>query len=174
MADVFSKAKRSQVMSRILSVRNERTEQRLVSIFKKHRITGWRRRQKLSGSPDFIFSEQRVCIFVDGCFWHCCPLHGRIPTSNTGYWRPKLKRTQLRDKLITSELRKRGWAVVRFWQHDLSDERQVICKLSRVLKLSQQPYLAGASREKAAEILSKYSSRTAASRSANRTVGGIA
>jgi DNA mismatch endonuclease (patch repair protein) len=139
MADVFSKAKRSEVMSRILSVRNERTEQRLLSIFKKHRITGWRRRRKISGSPDFIFTEQRVCVFVDGCFWHCCPLHGRIPTSNIGYWKPKLERTQRRDKLITRKLRNRGWVVVRFWQHELSDEGRVIRTLSRVLNISARP-----------------------------------
>src|SRR6266704_3667265 len=96
MADVFSKKKRSQVMAAIRSRGNIDTELKLASIFRAHRIKGWRRHQRLPGSPDFVFRRERVAVFVDGCFWHGCPKHGRTPDSNRGYWLPKLKRNKQR------------------------------------------------------------------------------
>ncbi len=60
-------------MSLIRSHGNKATELRLIQVFRKHRITGWRRKQKILGSPDFILRAERLCVFVDGCFWHGCP-----------------------------------------------------------------------------------------------------
>ena len=68
MADIFSKKKRSQVMSCIRSQRNKTTELCLASIFRGFRIRSWRRRQKIEGNPDFVFPNARVAVFVDGCF----------------------------------------------------------------------------------------------------------
>jgi DNA mismatch endonuclease (patch repair protein) len=81
-----------------------------------------------------MFRRERVVIFVDGCFWHACPKHGRKPTSNQAYWLPKLKRTIARDRLRTQALRKAGWRVLRLWSHDLRDSasiaRRIIWELS--------------------------------------------
>ena len=79
MADIWNKRKRSEVMALIRLRGNKATELRLVSIFRLHRITGWRRRQKLTGKPDFVFRKERVCVFVDGCFWHGCKKCYRRP-----------------------------------------------------------------------------------------------
>jgi DNA mismatch endonuclease (patch repair protein) len=68
--------------------------------------------------PDIVFTRARVAVFVDGCFWHCCPEHGRPPTRNTGYWGPKLERNLARDEMYTTALTEAGWTVVRIWEHD--------------------------------------------------------
>lgn len=67
--------------------------------------------------PDLAFTRKRVAVFVDGCFWHCCPEHGRPPLSNTAYWGPKLARNAQRDQLDTERLEAAGWRVVRVWEH---------------------------------------------------------
>ena len=67
--------------------------------------------------PDIVFSLARVAVFVDGCFWHSCPLHGRPPTANVAYWTPKLARNVERDRRADSGLKAAGWSVVRLWEH---------------------------------------------------------
>jgi DNA mismatch endonuclease (patch repair protein) len=120
MADVFTKIKRSEVMSRIRSQGNKDTEVALANIFRRHKITGWRRNQKIFGKPDFVFRRERLAVFVDGCFWHGCPRHATKPKSNRSYWRRKLTRNKTRDKLVTRMLRKAGWHVFRIWECDLT------------------------------------------------------
>jgi DNA mismatch endonuclease, patch repair protein len=68
--------------------------------------------------PDIVFTSRRVAVFVDGCFWHCCPEHGRQPTANEWYWSPKLARTVERDRLATAALTDAGWTVIRVWEHE--------------------------------------------------------
>ncbi len=67
--------------------------------------------------PDISFTRARVAVFVDGCFWHCCPEHGRPPRSNELYWEPKLARNVERDREDTIRLQQAGWIVVRLWEH---------------------------------------------------------
>jgi DNA mismatch endonuclease (patch repair protein) len=67
--------------------------------------------------PDIVFARKRVAVFVDGCFWHCCPLHGHQPRVNTGYWEKKLRRNVERDHLDSEALAEEGWKVVRIWEH---------------------------------------------------------
>lgn len=90
MTDVFTAAKRSEVMSRIRSRGNKDTELRLIQIFRKAGIKGWRRNQKLIGNPDFVFRAAGVAVLVDGCFWHGCPQCYRRPSSNRKYWDAKI------------------------------------------------------------------------------------
>jgi DNA mismatch endonuclease, patch repair protein len=134
MADVFSKKVRSRVMSTIRSRANQSTELKLAAIFRANRLTGWRRHMPLLGKPDFVFSKQRVAIFVDGCFWHGCPKHGRKPDSNKSYWLPKLERNRARDKQVTKQLRNLGWIVLRIWHHELDNEARVLQRCLSVLR----------------------------------------
>jgi len=79
--------------------------------------------------PDIVFTKARVAVFIDGCFWHCCPEHGRQPTVNTGYWSPKLERNVERDQRNTVALERAGWTVVRIWEHqDLADSTETVEK----------------------------------------------
>lgn len=119
MADTLSKAKRSELMSRIRGKGNRTTELRLISIMRSHRISGWRRNYKLFGKPDFVFPARRLAVFVDGCFWHACPQHCKIPKSNVPFWVGKLERNAARDAIVTEALSSSGWTVVRIWEHDL-------------------------------------------------------
>jgi DNA mismatch endonuclease (patch repair protein) len=124
MPDVFTKRKRSEVMSRIRSRGNKDTELALAKIFRAQRITGWRRHAAVFGRPDFIFAKPRVALFVDGCFWHGCPKHAMRPKNNRAFWRRKLAANQARDALVTRTLRRAGWRVVRVWEHELALKHQ--------------------------------------------------
>ncbi|WP_245878286.1 very short patch repair endonuclease [Streptosporangium subroseum] len=68
--------------------------------------------------PDIVFTARKVAVFVDGCFWHVCPVHGREPTSNEWYWTPKLRRNVERDRTADAALTASGWQVVRLWEHE--------------------------------------------------------
>ncbi|WP_157599674.1 very short patch repair endonuclease [Saccharomonospora xinjiangensis] len=68
--------------------------------------------------PDIVFTRHKVAVFVDGCFWHVCPEHGRQPTRNEWYWTPKLRRNVERDRRADVALSAAGWGVVRVWEHE--------------------------------------------------------
>jgi DNA mismatch endonuclease (patch repair protein) len=96
-------------MARIRSRGNKDTELALAKLFRRLGITGWRRNQKVTGKPDFIFPQLRVAIFVDGCFWHGCPKHATKPRNHADFWRKKLAANKARDRLVTHTLRRDGW-----------------------------------------------------------------
>jgi len=77
---------------------------------------------RLFGKPDIVLPKYGTVIFLDSCFWHCCPYHGNIPTSNKSYWIPKLKRNKERAKEVNSKLKKDGWLVVRIWEHQIKKD----------------------------------------------------
>ncbi len=66
---------------------------------------------------DLAFPAKKVAVFVDGCFWHGCDLHGTKPRANTAYWEPKLARNRERDQRVNESLATGGWRVVRIWEH---------------------------------------------------------
>lgn len=66
---------------------------------------------------DVVFTRTRVAVFVDGCFWHGCVLHGGSPRVNTSYWGPKLTRNRERDDEVNAALVRAGWSVIRVWEH---------------------------------------------------------
>lgn len=134
MPDVFTKAKRSEVMSRIRGRGNKDTELALAKLFRVNGITGWRRQQLIFGKPDFTFRKQRVVIFVDGCFWHGCPMHSNMPVNNRTFWEKKLGANKRRDRLVTATLRGQGWLVLRIWEHELAkDSEKCVLKIKSLL-----------------------------------------
>lgn len=124
MADVFTKTKRSEVMSRIRSSGNKETELALIKLFRQNKIAGWRRHYPLFGKPDFVFPNQRLAVFVDGCFWHGCPKHSNMPRNNRAFWKRKLDSNKARDRKVNRMLRQKGWRVIRIWEHDLAKHPQ--------------------------------------------------
>ena len=148
MADIFTKAKRSEVMSRIRSRGNKDTEVALGKLFRRHGITGWRRQVQVVTSPrpspqrgegvkvrpDFIFPKLKLAVFVDGCFWHGCPRHATKPKSNRAFWNQKLKRNKERDRFQTRALRRAGWQVIRVWECALKkNPLKCVERIQRVL-----------------------------------------
>jgi DNA mismatch endonuclease, patch repair protein len=137
VADVYSAKQRSQIMGRVKGFGNVATEMRLIAIFRERQITGWRRKFSIFGKPDFVFRVERVAVFVDGCFWHGCSVHGTVPKTNAVFWRAKIERNRNRDKLVAVRLRASGWIVLRLWQHELKHTRKVANKVLRVLARSR-------------------------------------
>ena len=135
MPDVFTKAKRSEVMSRICGRGNKDTELALAKLLRRHGIKGWRRYQPVFGKPDFVFPKLKLAIFVDGCFWHGCPKHATKPANNRAFWRRKLSSNKKRDQVVNQTLRKAGWRVVRIWEHELArkNETRLIQRIKRAL-----------------------------------------
>jgi len=74
-------------------------------------VPGVRRR------ADVVFVGARVAVFVDGCFWHCCPVHGTRPKANDEWWAAKLERNVMRDRDTDQRLASAAWSVVRLWEH---------------------------------------------------------
>lgn len=118
--DVFSKDKRSEVMSKIRGKGNRSTERRMAAMLRASRISGWQmHREDIRGNPDFYFPELRLALFVDGCFWHQCPKCSKLPSRNRAFWTYKLGKNVRRDSRIRRALNRAGISVYRVWEHDL-------------------------------------------------------
>jgi DNA mismatch endonuclease (patch repair protein) len=88
----------------------------------------------LPGSPrraDIVFRRAQVAVFVDGCFWHGCPLHATWPKANAQFWRDKIDANRRRDADTSKRLKTAGWLVVRAWEHD--DPGQVAEQLRSIV-----------------------------------------
>jgi len=73
----------------------------------------------LPGKPDYFLPGLKLAVFMDGCFWHGCPVHGRTPEDNAAYWVPKLERNRRRDRLAVGALHRESIRTVRVWEHEL-------------------------------------------------------
>lgn len=133
MADTVSKQERSRIMRSVRGRGNASTELKVVRLFRENGIKGWRRHLPLPGRPDFAFPKARVAVFVDGCFWHGCPAHLRMPASNVDYWRGKVARNMERDARVTKELKAKGWRVLRMWEHEIKNPERALLVLSRLI-----------------------------------------
>lgn len=166
MPDVFTRRKRSAVMARIRSRGNRDTELALAALLRRHHLTGWRRHVEIRRPksevrsfrvrPDFVFPQERVAVFVDGCFWHGCPRHspparwlrkssmpeasrpagGRPARTGKRFWREKLAANRARDRAVNRALRAAGWRVVRIWEHELRapDPSRLVGRLRAALR----------------------------------------
>ncbi len=121
-------------MAAIKSRGNKQTELKLVKILRAQGIKGWRRHQLMPCNPDFVFPRARVAVFVDGCFWHGCPKHCRMPTSSVDYWDKKIDRNVIRDRKRRAELAKISWKALRIWEHELSNPGRVAIKINAAIR----------------------------------------
>lgn len=71
---------------------------------------------------DIVWSGRKIVVFMDGCFWHGCPLHSTTPTKNRDWWIQKLSQNRTRDRSTDLLLREAGWTVLRFWEHEDTDK----------------------------------------------------
>ncbi len=91
--------------------------------------------KNIFGKPDIVFPKKKIAVFLDSCFWHSCPYHSNIPATNKTYWIPKLIRNKERAKEVNKYLRKNGWTVLRFWEHQVKNQfDDVIKKITVKLK----------------------------------------
>lgn len=69
-------------------------------------------------TADMLFTRARVAVFIDGCYWHGCELHCKMPATNRDFWAAKIDRNRARDRETTTVLRDAGWIVLRYWAHE--------------------------------------------------------
>ena len=77
---------------------------------------------ELPRTADLVFRPVRVAVFIDGCFWHGCPEHYTEPRANADYWSAKVLRNKRRDADTDQRLRDAGWTVLRYWEHEPSEQ----------------------------------------------------
>jgi DNA mismatch endonuclease (patch repair protein) len=119
---------RSRVMQRIRKT-NTSPELALRKALWSAGVRGYRLYVNLPGRPDIVFRAARIAIFVDGCFWHRCSICKiPLPRSNRSYWLPKMKRNTARDRRANKELTASGWLVLRFWEHSVHAEADLIAR----------------------------------------------
>jgi DNA mismatch endonuclease, patch repair protein len=119
MVDWLTPEQRSRNMAAIRSVRTkpeERLALLLAAMLPRRRVV---QHAALPGKPDFYLPGLKLAVFMDGCFWHGCPKHGRIPVDNREYWEPKLARNRERDHTAVVALHRQGVSTVRIWEHEL-------------------------------------------------------
>lgn len=125
---------RSEIMRRVKQ-RNTPAELALrTALF--HRGFRYRVHRRIEGGTvDVAFLSAKVAVFVDGCFWHGCPLHATFPKSNQAYWLPKLAENKERDLRQTEKLSAAGWFVIRVWEHECRPpEPKIVHRIGRVVR----------------------------------------
>ena len=131
---------RSRIMRAIRGTGNRSTELRLARVLRRARISGWRRHQRILGTPDFLWRANHVALFVDGCFWHGCPRCYRPPARNSAFWRQKIRYNRERDEVVTRELRRAGWTVLRIWECQV-EHRSTLNRIHAALRDDRVPPL---------------------------------
>ncbi|MCK4337209.1 MAG: DNA mismatch endonuclease Vsr [Candidatus Aminicenantes bacterium] len=134
--DIWTKEKRSEVMSRILSYDTkpeQRVRKMLTSMGYRYRLNV----KGLPGKPDILFRKYKSVIFVHGCFWH---LHsgcrdGTLPKTRKSYWHAKLLKNKTRDARNMRALRRQGWKVLRLWECEIESKPEIVMdKLRKFLQ----------------------------------------
>jgi DNA mismatch endonuclease (patch repair protein) len=142
MTDVLTPAQRKLNMSRIRG-KDTSPEIRIRKLLFSKCIRGYRVNYKLIGKPDIVFVKKKVAIFIDGCFWHKCPIHFQEPSTRKEFWLEKINRNVERDNLINLKLKEAGWEVIRIWEHKVREDpelvvREIIARLNSLNKSSSK------------------------------------
>ena len=116
--DNLTRRQRKYTMSQV-GQRNTDAEVIFTKFLWTKGVRGYRTNAKILGKPDLYFAQRKVAVFIDGCFWHKCPICKSIPSSNKNYWLPKLRKNSMRDKKTTMLLRKQKRKVLRLWEHEI-------------------------------------------------------
>ena len=135
MADIYSKAKRSEIMSKISG--KETKPEILVRKFLFSKGFRYRKNDKrLAGKPDIVLPKYKTIIFVHGCFWHHhknCP-KSTLPQTNFDFWKNKIEKNVEKDKRNNRDLKKAGWKVVVLWQCQIKNKFLFEKAMSKLIK----------------------------------------
>lgn len=133
MTDVLTPEQRKHNMSRIRS-KNTGPEVKLRQLLWSQGIRGYRIHYNLPGKPDIVFTKKKIAIFIDGCFWHKCPVDFQEPETRKEFWMKKISSNVERDIKVNIHLQKEGWAVIRFWEHEVrKNPEQILSKIMDLL-----------------------------------------
>lgn len=128
MADVLTKKQRSYCMSQIKG-KDTQPEIILRKALLSAGLKGCRLHYKLPGKPDIVFPKKKITLFIDGCFWHKCPKCFIKPETNKSFWNKKIDSNVKRDGIVNSELKRKGWEIIRIWEHELRKEKIIKRKI---------------------------------------------
>jgi DNA mismatch endonuclease, patch repair protein len=133
MADVLSQEQRKYNMSRIRG-KNTGPEVKFRKLLFTNGIRGYRIHYKLPGKPDIVFTKKKIAIFIDGCFWHKCPVCYQEPETRKDFWIKKIQSNIDRDKNVDETLKNDGWTVIRIWEHEIrKDPENAVRKIIALL-----------------------------------------
>ena len=82
------------------------------------------------GTPDISNKRRKLSVFVDGCFWHGCPVCYKEPKTNVAFWRAKIRNNRRRREAVRAGLEAQGFRVVEIWEHEADDQDAVLAKMS--------------------------------------------
>ena len=116
MADIFTPEKRSWIMSRIRGS-NTKIDLKMKQLLSEHKYK-FEMYPKMFSNPDFVVRRKKIIIFCDGDFWHGYNYHEKKKPAKK-YWRDKIEGNMRRDQKYSRKLRREGWSVLRFWEHDI-------------------------------------------------------
>jgi DNA mismatch endonuclease (patch repair protein) len=133
MTDVLTPEQRSYNMSQIRG-KDTRPEVRLRKLLWSEGIRGYRIHYRLPGKPDIVFTKKKIVIFIDGCFWHKCPVCFQEPETRKDFWIKKIHSNIDRDKNVDEKLKNDGWTVIRIWEHEIrKDPENAVRKIIALL-----------------------------------------
>lgn len=131
-SDSLSIKERSELMSKIRS-RGTLFEREFVLALKKFVQSKFRTNvTSIKGKPDIVFLKERVCVFLDSNFWHGWQYPRWKSLLKNEFWRSKIENNRLRDRKTTRYLRKQGWKVVRFWEHEIKKDINFVLGILRL------------------------------------------
>lgn len=133
--DIFSKKKRSEIMSKIRS-KNSVAELMVFAYLRKNRIYFQKHYTKIVGKPDIALPRNKKAVFIDGEFWHGKDFKKRKDKLPKVYWLEKIEKNMAKDKAVNSELKDKGWRVLRIWEKEIKTKRtqeEVLSKIKNFL-----------------------------------------
>ena len=137
MSDVLTQEQRKYNMSRIKG-KNTGPEVKLRKMLFAKGIRGYRIHYDLLGKPDIVFVKKKIVIFIDGCFWHKCPVCFQEPETRKEFWMKKIQSNVERDIRVNELLQIEGWKILRFWEHDMRKKPdEIVLKISEILERSK-------------------------------------
>ena len=139
MTDVLTPKQRSYNMS-MIRAKNTKPEITLRKLISASGLRGYKLRYRLIGKPDIVFPRRKTIVFIDGCFWHKCPKCFIEPATNKRFWKKKIESNVKRDKIVNAELRKKGWRVLRIWEHEIRNEKIIKRKIIDRIKNARKKY----------------------------------
>lgn len=120
MTDSVSREVRRKTMQAVKS-KNTKLEEHVSKELWKRGIRFRKNVNSLKGKPDIAIKKYKLVIFLDSCFWHGCKKHCRYPKTNKDYWISKIEKNKERDQKIKNYYIKKGWNILRIWEHDLKE-----------------------------------------------------
>jgi DNA mismatch endonuclease (patch repair protein) len=123
MTDIFDKKKRSEIMSKVKNKDSKIEVEFRKALWKE----GFRYRKNATnyfGKPDLVLPKYKTVIFIDSCFWHGCPEHCKLPSSNKDFWKKKIERSKERDQEVNEYYKSINWNIFRIWEHNLKNDSE--------------------------------------------------